>query len=68
MVEEELEAPKRRLSAPFGERDEVGGAEEPVAVDGTKEFKIARRKGNAPYRGTLETGPAGMGLVHQESA
>jgi hypothetical protein len=54
MVEKELQAPKRRLSAPIYKRNKMRGAQEPVPVDGAQDQKVARRELDARDLGALE--------------
>ena len=68
MVEEELQAAERRLPAPSGKSDEVGRAQESVAVDGAEEFAIARREDHAAHRGALEARATSLDLGHVKSA
>ena len=67
MMEEELETAEGRLGAASGERDEVGRAEEPVAVDGAQDLKIAWREDHGTDRRALEARPAGLDFKHQAS-
>jgi len=67
VMEEELQAPERRLPAPSGERDDVGRAEEPVTVDGSDDLKIAGRKHHGADRRALEALPTGLNFKHQVS-
>jgi hypothetical protein len=67
MVEEELQAAKRRLAAAARERDEMCGPEKPVSVDSAKDFKVARRENHATHRGALEARPADLYLGHPVS-
>ncbi len=64
MVEEELEAPKRRLPASAGEGREVGRPKESVLVDGTEDREIAGSERHAAHRSALEARPAGLGVRH----
>jgi hypothetical protein len=68
MVKEELEAPEHRLRTPSGESGEVGGTQEPVAIDGAEDVEISRHERHAADRGALEAGPAGLKVRHRESA
>ena len=64
MVEEELEAPERGLAAAVGEREEMGGAEKPMAVDGAENLSVARREDHPAHLGALEAWPSGLGVGH----
>jgi hypothetical protein len=64
VVEEELQAPERSLGAAFGERDEMGGTEEPVAVDGAEDVNIPGCEDHAGYGGTLKARPARGNIEH----
>jgi hypothetical protein len=68
MVEEELQAPERRLRAAIRKSCEMSGAEKPMTIDGAEEFKVARRERHRSHQGALEAGPAGLRMGHRESA
>jgi hypothetical protein len=58
MVEKELQAPKGRLLARIQERYQMRGAQEPVALYGAQDQKVARRELDARDLGALEAWPA----------
>jgi hypothetical protein len=67
-MEEELEAPQGRLGTSSGKGYEVGRAKESMPIDGAEDVEVARREDDVAHRGALEARPAGLGLMHRESA
>ena len=65
MMEEELQAPERRLPAPICKRYEMRGAQKPVARYGAEDIEIARRERYAAYRSALEARPANVRGSHR---
>lgn len=64
VMEEELQAAEGRLPASSGERDEMGRAEKPVAMDGAEDQKVAGRKRHGTDRRALEARPADLRVGH----
>jgi hypothetical protein len=64
VVEEELEAAERGLSAPAQEVEEVGRPKESVLVDGAEDREIAGSERYAANRRALETRPADLRVGH----